>query len=176
MLIGFFIGAFIGTFFGGWSPLIFGCAGAMLGLHAKWERELAPYKARERKRERQRQADKRRSAKARGRKAKIAGGSALAATAVASQWPKNDEDISTDDLFSSVADDDSAGMINPATGLPMLNSCFDAGGNAFGCSSDDWDSTNTHDSSQDSSFDSNTFDSFSDTSFDDSFSSFNDDW
>lgn len=173
MLIGFLVGAYIGIFAGGWFAFLGGCVGAMIALIIKWDRELAPYNARERQRERQRQAAKRRSAKARS--AKIAGGSALAATAIASQWQNDDSGIATDDLFSSMTDDDSSGMINPATGLPMLNSCIDVGGNAFGCSNAP-DDTGFDSFTGNSFHDSSTFDSFSDSGFDDSFSSFNDDW
>lgn len=150
MLIGFFVGAYIGTFAGSWFPFLGGCLGAMMALIIKWDRELQPYKARER----QRQAARRRSAKARA--TKIAGGSALAATATASQWQNDDSITVDDDIFSD--SNNSMVMINPATGLPMLDGGIDIGGNFFGSSNDDWDS--------------NISDSFSDDS---SFSSFNDD-
>lgn len=182
MLVGFFIGAFVGSFAGGWFALFGGCLGAMLALTGKSERVLTPDEAREQRRE----AAKRRKAKARANKAKvrkIAGGSAVAATAIASQWPSDDSGIATDDLFSAATDDDSSGMVNPATGLPMLNSCVDVGGNTFGCSNEDWGS-NISNSFHDNSFDNDSsISSFSDSSFDDSFSSFddsfgssNDDW
>lgn len=149
MLIGFFVGAFIGTFVGGWFPLLGGCLGAMLALTAKSERVLTPDEARKQRRE----AAKRRKAKARANKAKaakIAGGSSLATTAIGSE-----------DLFGASTNDDSPAM-NPATGLPMLNSCIDVGGNVFGCSNDDWNS-NSHDSFSDSGFnDDSSFSSFDD--------------
>ncbi len=60
--------------------------------------------------------------------------------------------------------------VNPSTGLPMINSAIDAGGNCYGCSpssfssDDSWSSSSAFDSS--SSFDS--FSSMSSTSsFDD---------
>ncbi|MBT8763101.1 hypothetical protein KFV02_04060 [Desulfohalobiaceae bacterium Ax17] len=38
---------------------------------------------------------------------------------------------------SSDTDSDSDCDINPATGLPMMDSCFDIAGNVFGTNSDD---------------------------------------
>ncbi|WP_449361472.1 hypothetical protein [Alishewanella longhuensis] len=168
MLVGFFIGAFIGTLFGeNWMPLFLGCLGALLALINKWERELAPYNER---RERRRQLKKRGEAKRRA--AQRARASTLASSTTASQWQEDDDDgvhamsdsgiLTTSSLTS---DDEPLWLINPATGLPMINNCLDTGGNAFGCSAgDDWMSDNFADSHIDDSM----------NSFDDSFSSFDD--
>ncbi|WP_457570844.1 hypothetical protein [Desulfovulcanus sp.] len=66
---------------------------------------------------------------------------------------------------SSNTGSDSGFDINPATGLPMMDSCFDIAGNVFGTSSDD----DMFSSSFDDPFDplNDPFNSFS--SFDDNF-------
>lgn len=172
MLVRFFIGAFIGTLFGGnWMPLFLGCLGALLALINKWERELAPYKERERRR----QLKKRGEAKRRAQRARAGtlASSATANSTTASFWQEDDEagvhamsDSGILTTSSLTSDDEPLWLINPATGLPMINNCLDAGGNAFGCSSGtDWLSDNFADSHIDDSM----------SSFDDSFSSF-DDW
>lgn len=172
MLVGFFIGAFIGTLFGGnWMPLFLGCLGALLALINKWERELAPYKERERRRQLKKRGEAKRRAAQRARASTLAS-STLANTTAASQWQEDDDGVhamSDSGILTTsslTSDDEPLWLINPATGLPMINNCFDAGGNAFGCSSDtDWLSDNFADSHIDDSM----------NSFDDSFSSF-DDW
>lgn len=163
MLIGFFIGAFIGSLFDvAWMPLFLGCLGALIALIDKWERELAPYKERERRRQLKRRGDVRRAAqKIRNR--------TIASSTVARQWQDDDDtahdfsEIGLLGLSIAAIDDEPMMQINPATGLPMLNNCVDVGGNLFGCS-DDWTDN----------FSDNYDDSFS--SFDDSFSSSSDDW
>lgn len=156
MLIGFFIGAFIGSFAGGWFAFIGGCMGALVAQCKKWERELAPYTARERRRE-----AKRRSAKA--RVAKRTGAATLATAAVASQWHDDHDDTVSDGMLSgSFLINQSVTDINPATGLPMLDGCIDVAGNMYGCSNDDLDL--------------GVSDDLSDAFIDDSFSSFSDDW
>lgn len=36
------------------------------------------------------------------------------------------------------------GDVNPATGLPMINSSIDTGGNPFGCDNSHWSSSHDH--------------------------------
>jgi len=58
---------------------------------------------------------------------------------------------------SSLFDDDF--RINPATGLPMINSAFDVGGNPYGCDNSHWSSSHDH-------WGSSSFDGWSRSSFD----------
>lgn len=175
MLVGFFIGAFIGALFDvNWMPLFLGCLGALIALMEKSDRELAPYNERERRRQLKKRGEAKRRAAQRAR------ASTLASSTTAHNWQEDDDDgihamsdsgmLTTSSLTSG---DEPLWLINPASGLPMVNNCLDVGGNAFGCSAgDDWMSDNFVDSHVDDSM--SSFDD-SCSSFDDSFSSF-DDW
>lgn len=173
MLVGFFIGAFIGALFDvNWMPLFLGCLGALIAVMEKSDRELAPYKERERRRQLKKRGEAKRRAAQRARASTLAGSTTANSTA-ASQWQEEDDDggvqvMSDSGMLTtpSLTSHEPLWLINPASGLPMVNNCLDVGSNAFGCSSGtDWLSDNFADSHIDDSI----------SSFDDSFSSF-DDW
>lgn len=174
MLVGFFIGAFIGALFDvNWMPLFLGCLGALIALMEKSDRELAPYNERERRRQLKKRGEVKRRAAQRARASKLAS-STTANSTTASYWQDDDDDGKVHAMSDSgmlttsslTSDDEPLWLINPASGLPMVNNCLDVGGNAFGCSAGtDWMSDNFADSHIDDSM----------SSFDDSFSSF-DDW